>query len=375
MRWLSTMAIAWCVGFLLPCATAEETTAAPSSVFVLKAQKTGFGVYKYIDLEGQDYVFKKEPAYAGWGVVRGALDTGKGDRIGFAFDRAAEKLYLDLNRNFDLTDDPDGVFSSSRYYGGPQGIFKIQVSKGEGESLLNYSGDVSFYSWGANLQIHSGWKGDIELQGKAYRLSVADDMNGEFKGERRYTNVFRIGPVPKENEEESPVVGVAAWISKSGNMFIDGHTYAFKFAPKNGDLEATIDEVHPPMGELRLEGGGIRRLILEGDIRVILDNPGPITRVPVGLYATQNVILDSMVAAERKTPVRIEEDASAAMKAGAPLRSTVKASRILQTLQLDYSLVGAGDENYTPLNSRGKEPRFDIARNGKSVCSGAFRYG
>ncbi len=68
--------------------------------------------------------FKKEPVFSGGEVIRGMLPLGSGtsDEMGFAWDRAAGKLYLDLNRNLDLTDDPAGVFSRE---GGSSGNFQF----------------------------------------------------------------------------------------------------------------------------------------------------------------------------------------------------------------------------------------------------------
>ena len=62
--------------------------------------------------------FKKEPVFSGGKVIRGMLQLGGGtsDEMGFAWDRTAGKLYLDLNRNLDLTDDPGrGVFARGRF--------------------------------------------------------------------------------------------------------------------------------------------------------------------------------------------------------------------------------------------------------------------
>jgi len=58
--------------------------------------------------------FTKEPALSRSQVTRGLLKLGGGgsNEMAFAWDRAAGKLYLDLNRNLDLADDSTGVFSS-----------------------------------------------------------------------------------------------------------------------------------------------------------------------------------------------------------------------------------------------------------------------
>jgi len=58
--------------------------------------------------------FLKEPELGQEHVFSGALQVGKDptNTIALIWDRPAGKLYFDLNRNLDLTDDPAGVFSS-----------------------------------------------------------------------------------------------------------------------------------------------------------------------------------------------------------------------------------------------------------------------
>ena len=55
--------------------------------------------------------FRKEPDFGKDKVVRSALriGPGKNDFMGFAVNLTRRSLYLDLNQNLDLTDDPDGI--------------------------------------------------------------------------------------------------------------------------------------------------------------------------------------------------------------------------------------------------------------------------
>ena len=58
--------------------------------------------------------FEKEPDFSKRNIVRGLIPLGsdKKNYVGFAWDRATKKLYIDLNRNKDLTDDPNGIFEN-----------------------------------------------------------------------------------------------------------------------------------------------------------------------------------------------------------------------------------------------------------------------
>src|ERR1017187_6248606 len=83
----------------------------------LEYQETDYSVINWgVSLTTQTISFKKEPVAASGKIVRGVLNFGgdASNSIPFVWQRDAGKLYLDLNRNRDLTDDPDGVFLSGR---------------------------------------------------------------------------------------------------------------------------------------------------------------------------------------------------------------------------------------------------------------------
>ena len=88
--------------------------AASAATYPLKYRASGESESFSLPLDKSEVRFKKEPAYEGE-VVRSllAVAPGGGEFIGFACDLQAKKLYLDLNRNLDLTDDPGGMFESN----------------------------------------------------------------------------------------------------------------------------------------------------------------------------------------------------------------------------------------------------------------------
>ena len=99
----------------------EESTqpAAPSSGMVtmvpLDYQETSYQfLFRNIPVEGRPASFPKEPALASGHVVRGVLKFGDNpsNAIPFVWQPGTQKLFLDLNRNQDLTDDPAGVCSA-----------------------------------------------------------------------------------------------------------------------------------------------------------------------------------------------------------------------------------------------------------------------
>ena len=70
----------------------------------------------YWPLDSTNTPFLKEPELSKQGVFRGWLRFGKKDTnnaIALVWDQPKRRLYLDQNRNLDLTDDLAGVFSST----------------------------------------------------------------------------------------------------------------------------------------------------------------------------------------------------------------------------------------------------------------------
>ncbi len=71
-------------------------------------------VYGSVGVRLQSAPFPKEPALPGQNVFRGLLmwRTLPKQATAFIWDNGRGRLYLDLNRNHDLTDDPKGIFAS-----------------------------------------------------------------------------------------------------------------------------------------------------------------------------------------------------------------------------------------------------------------------
>ena len=81
----------------------------------LEYQETGHSIITWsVSMTTQTAAFKKEPAAASGKSLRGVLNFfgDASNAIPFLWQEDAGKLYLDLNRNQDLTDDPAGVFAT-----------------------------------------------------------------------------------------------------------------------------------------------------------------------------------------------------------------------------------------------------------------------
>ncbi|OHB77907.1 MAG: hypothetical protein A2Z25_23200 [Planctomycetes bacterium RBG_16_55_9] len=134
------------------------------------------------------------------------------------------------------------------------------------------------------------------------------------------------------------------------------------------------------LGELRLEGKHIERLVLQrkdGHTEQI-NRPDETISLPIGEYRFQDVRLkDGFNSRPRVTLkydwVAVTKDKPVIIKVGAPLKQTVNIERQGPILKFNYTLTGMGGETYAVTNS--KHPTFTVFKGSKEVGSGAFEFG
>ena len=133
------------------------------------------------------------------------------------------------------------------------------------------------------------------------------------------------------------------------------------------------------LGELRLEGEGIERIVLQaGDKSRTIEQPGQSIMLEPGVYSVSEVHLKGGFThynfrEPQITPVQVGPGAPAVIKVGGVLRQTVKVQRRGQLLVMDYQLTGAGGEWYRV--GGGLRPGFTIYKGDKKIASGKFEFG
>jgi len=134
------------------------------------------------------------------------------------------------------------------------------------------------------------------------------------------------------------------------------------------------------MGELKLEGKYIERLILrcrDGQTERF-DQPAEIIKLPAGEYQLMESRLKGgytcYASGSNKDWIKIAADKQAELKVGAPLTKTLDVKRQGRVLQLDYKLLGMGGESYTNAD-RSKPPTFTVYKADKEIASGKFEFG
>ena len=139
-------------------------------------------------------------------------------------------------------------------------------------------------------------------------------------------------------------------------------------------------EQNSGIGQLRIEGERIERLVLkrnDGNTEQF-DNPHESIKLPVGEYKIQDIRLNGGYSirnpgALSHNRVTVSEDEPVTLKAGAPLKQTVKIKRQGPVLMLSYELIGMGGESY--VIARNKQPSFKILKGDKEIASGKFEFG
>ncbi len=332
--------------------------------------------------------FEKEPDFDQRNIVRGLIPLGsnKKNYVGFAWDRANNTLYIDLNRNRDLTDDPNGILTS-KLHGSFQHFRDIQLTLQKQNLILPYTIEMRMYSYGRNntscsATIHSGYSAEIELYGRRWHVGIVDNMNGNISpGDQ-----FILSPLdldfsfPKNSHQ----------LRVPRSIFLDSYNYDVSFEFQQGTkkptLQLRLEESPKPMGKLNIEGEHIARLVLEfGSSTVLLHYPQQNVSIPVGDYYCSGVYLYCKDAGlfnpqrefgTKKESISITEDGLATLKAGGPLKNIVEINRSGTTLKLDYELIGIDNKSYTRLSdSRDKPPIFTIYKGNKEIVSDKFEYG
>ena len=111
-----------------------------------------------------------------------------GMEVAFALDRAQGKLYLDLNRNLDLTDDPGGVYSCQpRFsFGSSIGFSNVRLTFNTVMGLHPALLDLWFIYLGKTNQPNVVaarryfWEGRLAFEGRDWQVGLVDSLQGRI---------------------------------------------------------------------------------------------------------------------------------------------------------------------------------------------------
>lgn len=381
-------------GSTLVCADDSiRTNSSSVTVAALEYQETAYTILnRSISITPQSALFKKEPPAAPGKILRGVLNLGAGfsNAIPFVWQRGAGKLYLDLNHNRDLTDDPSGVFSARAPVEGYQQTFTnvhlpFDAVTGAGSMLADLefvdSGVVSYCTVG----VRSFWQGRLTLQGRDWQVGLVPNSSRVSLE----ASQLLLRPWTERDKAFNVYGGSLDTLPFSRKLFVDGRAYQLIciVGPKNGPAKLALQFTEQPvaLGELKITGQFIRRVVLPGgSYLVVLDQPAGSVKVPVGSYNPPEVQLEqggveAFGNSSQLSPqklISVNGKTAAVVTLGGPLTNTVTATRQGRDLRLDYQLVGAGGGIYQlAQRDYSKPPAFAIYKGDRKIASGNFEFG
>ena len=406
----------------------------------LEYQETSYQfLFRNIPIERRTDSFPKEPAPVPGHVVRGVLKFGDNpsNAIPFVWQPGAKKLYLDLNRNQDLTGDPAGAFSARVLWAAPgyiqQMFTNIHLAFPATSAGAPMLVDFDFFQYGESGQplvcamVRSFWQDKVTVAGRDWQVGLVQNLSdrpGSFERgqlllrpwEERDKRFRAASEKPEDTwgigwEGKNWVVRASDAFAFSPKVFFEGHAWQLDWSaePRSREekLALRLTEQQTPLGELRITGSFIQRLVLTGGpYVVVLAQPPASVKVPPGRYQPYRIwlkqgeaeayyeyglpqtgkanIVQAVTAAQMpvvgppppEQAVVVNEQQPAVLAVGGPLTNCVSATRRGRNLLLSYQLIGTGGGKYWLVKGGdAKPPQFTVGRSGKRIGSGQFEFG
>jgi hypothetical protein len=388
-------AAAWAV---LSSSPASAADAAPGSLTASLAYRETAQSFSStgVRITDQATPFKKEPTLGKGAVRRGRLSfPGSSESaIPFIWDYSRGNLYLDLNRNEDLTDDAAGVFHaagfSSGYY--RQATFtNVHLTFQTKAGAVPWLADLNFSEYSGRLNLNAAqrslWAAKVELGGQDWQVGFIGTPGDKF--DAAASSYLLLRPWSRKDQPFHVFDGSLDAFLFPEKLFFNQRLYTVErtwLSDSNSPMcQLKLAERPAVLGAMKLTGQHIQRVVLsDGPCAAVLDSPEAIVTLPVGRYQNYQVEVGKGSATAhldlpygtRNTPVVISSNTAALLTVGGPLTNTVAFSRRGQYLILAYSLVGAGGQTYQ-LETRDYQnpPRFAVYHGQRQVASGKFEFG
>lgn len=224
------------------------------------------------------------------------------------------------------------------------------------------------------------WQGEASLHGRRWLVGALEYPNARElnAGQRFWLFLLQAADSSAEGEVEP------AWtFPPTQHLFVDDHAYRLEWSSAgNGEgatLKMAFTSENPALGELKLDGAGLRRLQLCGRYAALLRPADRVLRLPVDTYSQSEITLEgtnnsSRYFASLGQQIRISTTNTSVLRAGGPLTNQVTVSLRGRSLLLDYRLIAADGRSYQS-EDQSQPPRFTVYRDGQTVGSGTFQYG
>jgi hypothetical protein len=346
-------------------------------------------VSRAVGVKLQTAPFPKEPALPGQNVFRGLLLWGSRPEqaLPFIWDKGRGRLWLDLNRNRDFTDDPKGVFASaSRNDSQSFTNIHLVLPTATGNHPVRLQLTFNAYG-GVNMNVYAGlcsyWQARINPHGTDRQFGLVEGLqadNGSFPLEYVLLRVWAERQRPFNLLSSSP-----DFCNYTKNIFFDSRAYGldcrFEAGGDSPKYKVTFKEQAPRLGELQVTGADLHRLILTArpGMTVLLDDPVGTMKLPTGSYTVDEVWLrkgEVEVMRLNAGKVNVDAQRAATLVAGGPLTNSVEVMSQRNALQLNYKLLGAGGGGYQfPRPDYQHPPEFAVFQGTNRLGGDKFRFG
>jgi hypothetical protein len=333
--------------------------------------------------------FPKEPALPGQNVFRGSLLWRAQPRqaTSFIWDKRLGRLYLDLNRNRDFTDDPKGIFTSASR-DNRQSFTNIQMVLpiGAGDRPVRLQLEFSEQRWTtvtAYAGLCSYWQAKVGLNGKEWQFGLVESVLAQHAPVSPQYVLLR--PWAERQRLFHLNSSTPEGFAYTKRLFFGQRAYELECSYEPGGeaprYKATFAEQAPRLGELKVTGADLHRIILttQPAMTVVLDQPQGAVQLPVGSYSLSEIWLrkdDTEVGSFRAGRLDIDDQRPASLVAGGPLTNSVGVRSQGDTLQLQYRLIGADGRAYqSPRPDRDHPPEFAVFQGTNRLAADKFRYG
>jgi hypothetical protein len=340
--------------------------------------------------------FSKEPALGQGEIRRGRWVVGnRSPAIPFLWDLGARRLYLDHNRNGDLTD--DGFYADSspaprdarRVAPITYGMFTNVLQGTAGSNDTSCAVDLNLYCYSGHLSgsviLRSFWSGKLVVDGREWQVGVVANPGQPLNT----TDCFLLArPWARRDQPFSVGSGTGDALPFRRELFLQTRRFDAAIQEANArDWQLAFIENPAELGEVEISGAHIRRLVLNGSNLVVLDTPASHVRIPAGRYHVENIELAvSNLAACWRPPYRYNDKSqgpyisvgqqTAKLAVGGPLTNSVSARPHGHDMVFDYKLLGVGGLEYQFAQmDRKSPPRFTVTRAGKQLAKGTFEFG
>ena len=394
-----------------------------------------------VPVELRSRPFPKEPRAASGAVVRGVMkfSGGPSNAVSFLWQPGAKKLFLDLNRNEDLSEGAAGVFQGRTT--GPRiptvnhqvftNIHLAFPATSAGAPMLV---DFNFFQEGAealpliDVMARSYWRGKVAVAGHEWEVGLLQNLSdqpGSFargqvllrpweerdKGFSGWSASGDSWAVPFEYKNRALKAAEAFELSR--RVFFEGRAWHMDWeaepATDGVPFAVRFTEERPALGDLKITGQYVERVVLTGGpYAVVLARPGGSVQVPVGSYnqptvwlkqGKQEAYFNSLpksgqpAVADTKlggvTPISGVEEAGkvvvvdahtpAVLAIGGPLTNSLMVRRHGRELKIIHHVIGAGGGEYKVWEywrTKGDvPPQFAVYRGSKKLASDKFEFG